>query len=44
MTRITTFRSSNMIFPSEKIYKNIKYIDNILRSLYLPAPALSPYT
>ena len=44
MTRITTFRASNMIFPSEKIYKNIKDIDNILRSLYMPAPALSPYT
>ena len=44
MTRITTFRASNMIFPSEKIYKNIKDIDNILRSLYMLAPALSPYT
>ena len=33
-----------MIFPSEKIYKNIKDIDNILRSLYIPAPACSPYT
>lgn len=44
MTRITTFRASNMIFPSEKIYKNIKDIDNILRSLYMPAPACSPYT
>ena len=44
MTRITTFRASNMIFPSEKIYKNIKVIDNILISLYMPAPACSPYT
>ena len=44
MTTITTFRASNMIFPSEKIYKNIKDIDNILRSLYIPAPACSPYT
>ena len=44
MTRITTFRASNMIFPSENIYKNIKDIDNILRSLYIPAPACSPYT
>ena len=44
MTTITTFRSSNMIFHSEKNYKNIKDIDNILRSLYIPAPALSRYT
>ena len=44
MTRITTFRACNMIFPSEKIYKIIKDIDNILRSLYMPAPACSPYT
>ena len=44
MTTITTFRASNMIFPSEKIYKNIKVIDNILISLYMPAPACSPYT
>ena len=43
MTRITTFRASNMIFPSEKIYKNIKDIDNIIRSLYIPAPTCSPY-
>ena len=33
-----------MIFPSEKIYKNIKDIDNILRSLYMFAPTCSPYT
>ena len=44
MTRITTFRASNMIFPSEKIYKNIKDIDNNLRSLYMLAPTFSPYT
>ena len=44
MTRITTFRARNMIFPSEKIYKNIKDIDNILRSLYMPTPACSPHT
>ena len=44
MTRITTFRASNMIFPSQKIYKNIKNIDNILRSLDMPTPACSPYT
>ena len=43
MTRITTFRASNIIFPSEKNYKNIKDIDNILRSLYMPAPSCSPY-
>ena len=43
MTRTTTFRASNMIFPSEKIYKNIKNIDNILRSLYMLAPVLCPY-
>ena len=42
MTRITTFRASNMIFPSEKIYKNIKDIDNNLRSLYMLAPTCSP--
>ena len=39
-----TFRASNIIFPLEKIYKNIKDIDNILISLYTPAPVLSPYT
>ena len=44
MTKIKTFRASNMICPSEKFYKNIKDIDNILRSLYMPAPACSPYT
>ena len=44
MPKISTFRASNIIFPSEKIYKNIKDIDNILRSLYMPAPACSPYT
>ena len=33
-----------MIFPSEKIYKNIKDIDNNLRSLYMLAPTFSPYT
>ena len=44
MTRITTFRASNMIFPSEKIYKSIKNIDNNLKSLYIPAPVCSPYT
>ena len=43
MTRITTFKASNMIFPSEKIYKNIKDINNILKSLYMPAPVRSPY-
>ena len=43
MTRITTFRASNMIFPSEKIYKNMKDIDNILKSLYMLAPTYSPY-
>ena len=43
MTRITTFRASNMIFPSEKIYKSIKDGDNNLRSLYMPAPVCSPY-
>ena len=43
MTRITTFRESNMIFPSEKIYKNIKDIDNNLRSLHMLAPTCSPY-
>ena len=42
MTRITAFRASNMIFPSEKIYKNIKDTDNICRSLYMPAPTCSP--
>ena len=44
MTRITPFRASNMIFPSEKIYKNIKDVDNNLRSLYIPAPVCSPFT
>ena len=44
MTRTTTFKASNMIFPSEKIYKIIKDIDNIFRSLYMPAPVCSPYT
>ena len=44
MTTITTFRASNMIFPSEKIYKYIKDIDINLRYLYMPAPACSPYT
>ena len=43
MTRITTLKASNMIFPSEKIYKN-KDVDNILRSLYMPAPVCSLYT
>ena len=43
MTRITTFRACYMIFPSEKSYKNIKDIDNILRSLYMLAPLSSPY-
>ena len=43
MTRITTFRASNMIFPSEKIYKSIKDIDNNLKSLYMPAPVCSLY-
>ena len=44
MTRTTAFRASNIIFPSEKIYKNIKDIDNILKSLYMLAPVCSPYT
>ena len=44
MTRKTNFRARNMIFPSEKIYKNIKDIDNIIRSLYMPAPTCSLYT
>lgn len=44
MPRITTFRAGNMIFPSEKIYKYIKDIDNNLKSLYIPAPTFSPYT
>ena len=43
MTRKTTFRASNMIFPSEKIYKNVKDIDNIIRSLYMIAPICSPH-
>ena len=43
MTRKKTLRASNMIVPSEKIYKNIKDIDNNLRSLYMIAPTCSPY-
>ena len=43
MTRKTTFSASNVIFPSEKIYKNIKDIDNIIRSLYMIAPICSPH-
>ena len=43
MTKITTFRASNMIFPTEKIYKNIKDIDINLRSLHMRTPACSPY-
>ena len=38
-----TFTKSDIIFPSEKIYKNIKDVDNNLRSLYMPAPVCSPY-
>ena len=43
MTGKKTLRASNMIVPSEKIYKNIKDIDNNLRSLYMIAPTCSPY-
>ena len=38
-----TFTVNNIIFPSEKIYKNIKDVDNNLSSLYMPAPVCSPY-
>ena len=38
-----TFTKSDIIFPSEKIYKNIKDVDDNLRSLYMPAPVCSPY-
>ena len=39
-----TFTKNNIIFPSKKIYENIKDIDNNLKSLYIRAPVWCSYT
>ena len=38
------FTKNNIIFPSKKLYENIKEIDKNLRSLYMHAPTCSSYT
>ena len=39
---MTKYRVGNIIFPSKKIYKDVRNIDNTIKSLlYIPAPVLS---